>query len=330
MYVPARFFSTLYAAYFMTKVRKVITFVFVVAICTIVGMLWYSLHHVFPYSIIKPFRVNAELLERKHPGEYKPERFNLPVQTHWFTTRDSLRLQSWMVPHPNAKGTVVVLHGISSCKEQVVYRMYELYEAGFNVVALDLRAHGASEGTYCTLGFYEKYDVQDCISMIERTVPNHGKFALFGTSMGAAIALQTAAIDSRVACVVSEAAFATLRKTTYDYMKWMMNIRVEFLADIVSAKAEKIASFSIDGVSPVQAVATMQQPILFIHGDMDERIPVEDVYTLFGACRSEDKSLHIIPNGMHVNLSEISGKEYTSLMCTWIAHRLTVHAPTTH
>jgi pimeloyl-ACP methyl ester carboxylesterase len=63
---------------------------------------------------------------------------------------------------------------------------------GFDVVAFDSRAHGESDGDACTYGFYEKRDLVQLIDSLPA-----GPVVLIGVSLGAAVALQTAAIEPR-------------------------------------------------------------------------------------------------------------------------------------
>ncbi|MFT6411105.1 MAG: alpha/beta superfamily hydrolase, partial [Flavobacteriales bacterium] len=67
-------------------------------------------------------------------------------------------------------------------------------DLGLNVVVFDLRAHGQSGGENCTYGYCEKHDVSSIIDWLTASGVE-GQIGLYGTSLGGAIALQTAAID---------------------------------------------------------------------------------------------------------------------------------------
>lgn len=77
---------------------------------------------------------------------------------------------------------------------------------GFDVVAYDSRAHGESDGDVCTYGFYEARDLH---RVLDTVAP--GPVVLFGTSLGAAVALQETAGDPRVTAVVAAETFSDLR-----------------------------------------------------------------------------------------------------------------------
>lgn len=62
--------------------------------------------------------------------------------------------------------TIILLHGIRGYKEHFSELAIRLNGKGYNTLALDLRAHGDSDGKYCTYGFYEKYDVQKAVDFL--------------------------------------------------------------------------------------------------------------------------------------------------------------------
>src|SRR5437879_10010778 len=81
---------------------------------------------------------------------------------------------------------------------------------------MDARAHGASDGAMATYGWLERNDSKAIVDALEATEHPRHLFAL-GESMGAGIALQSAAVEPRIEAVVAEASFASLREAAYDY-----------------------------------------------------------------------------------------------------------------
>src|SRR5205823_469395 len=101
----------------------------------------------------------------------------------------------------DARGTIIYLHGIADNRTSAAGIAARFVPRGFDVVAYDSRGHGESDGDICTYGFYEKQDLRRVIDVVEQRQP--GGIVLIGTSLGAAVALQEAAGDSRVAAVVA-------------------------------------------------------------------------------------------------------------------------------
>ena len=101
---------------------------------------------------------------------------------------------------------MVYLHGLGDNRASVLGIAAHFTMMGFDVLAYDSRAQGESGGDACTYGYYEKQDLES------RARPaGPGPVIAFGVSLGAAIALQAAAEDPRVALVVALAPFSDLR-----------------------------------------------------------------------------------------------------------------------
>ncbi|HXN55567.1 MAG TPA: alpha/beta fold hydrolase, partial [Myxococcales bacterium] len=115
---------------------------------------------------------------------------------------DGATLRGWLFPSrsPGGKPAVLYLHGVGDNRESGEWIADRLVRAGHDVVLYDGRAHGESTGDACTYGFLEKRDLSRVLDRlgIEQVV-------VVGVSLGAAVALQAAAEDPRIAAVVGVA-----------------------------------------------------------------------------------------------------------------------------
>ena len=204
---------------------------------------------------------------------------------------DGVQLKGWWFHTlEKRRGTVVVLHGVSDNRASSLGIADHFLARGFDVLAYDSRAHGESTGDACTYGYYEKHDLSRVLDHLDA-----GPVVLFGTSMGAAVALQTAAEDPRVSAVVSLAAFSDLRTAAVE--------RAPFFASKGNlADAFKIAEaqghFRVDEVSPMAAAAHIRVPVMIIHGRADNETPYPHAVRIFAAL-SEPKRLVAIPDCGH-------------------------------
>jgi uncharacterized protein len=303
--------------------RTMIILICGVVITSLIAVTYYVMVHVLPYSAISPSRMTAEKLMVRFPEYSRAEDYGFTPKQFSFFTRDSLRLSGWIVDNHSTKGTVIVLHGISSCKEMMVPVIKRYSSAGFNVVAYDARAHGSSMGDYCTLGYYEKYDVSSCISAVESLIGKSVPYSIHGNSMGGAVALQAMAVEPRLKAGVIESSFANLRETMYDYMEDFMFVRWKWFAEPVFKRSEQIAQFSINEVSPEASVRSITQPVLLVHGDKDEKISIQYAHRNYQALGSAKKELYIIEGGGHFNLPKIAGAELDSHEVSWLKSVLT-------
>lgn len=267
--------------------------------------------HVAPYSVIKPHRLSqveiALLIPQPNPGQFGlvPDTLDIPVN-------DSLSLRGWFFHalSDSVQGTIMVLHGIASCKEAMLPVADKLCRNRFNVVLFDLRAHGESDGDYCTYGYYEKRDMVVVIDSILSKYPHSTPLAMYGNSLGSAIALQTMAIEPRISCAVVESPFATLREIVSDYLTRLIKIRWRSFSDAALDEAGVIANFSVDDVAPETSALSIQVPVLVVHGTLDRHVSIEYGRRVFRNLQSQSKELFEIPDGDHYNLTTVGGEAY--------------------
>ena len=157
-------------------------------------------------------------------------------------------------------------------------------------MAYDSRAHGESGGEICTYGFYEKRDLQRVLDVLEK-----GPVIVIGSSLGGAVAIQSAADDSRITAVVAAESFSDLRTIATERAPWF------FTAKTISralALAEKQGSFRVDDVSPMAAARRIQVPVFLLHGAEDRETPPEHTRRIFEAL-SGRKRLLIVQGAGH-------------------------------
>ena len=111
----------------------------------------------------------AYLLQRLSPGDLQ-----LHFQSIHFAVRDErsgqpLKLAAWWIPHPAAMGKCVVLiHGYGDAKVGAIAWAPLWHSLGYHILAIDLRAHGESEGTQSTAGFFERHDLNQVLDQLLR------------------------------------------------------------------------------------------------------------------------------------------------------------------
>ncbi|MBK7258893.1 MAG: alpha/beta fold hydrolase [Ignavibacteriae bacterium] len=263
-----------------------------------------------PVMLLQPHRRTIEYYRRLttvlHPSD-----LGLAHEELTITSAEGIPLHCWFIPAGGTpRGTVIFLHGVSECVIVGLPVARRLHDAGFNVFLYDSRRHGDSGGRFCTYGFYEKHDTSTVISYLEdRKDIQIGKIGLMGSSMGAAVAIQVAALDPRVSSVLAESGFATLRTVYDEYQKRIVKVPWHYLRNIVIKRSEHIAHFKASAVSPLEAVRNVRVPILFMHGTTDNLIRhtyTERVY----ANANEPKELWLIQGARHNNMAEVGGEEY--------------------
>ena len=264
----------------------------------------YAVENLLPYYGIKPYRMAPAENRWRFPNGFTPEDYHLQAEKISVRTPDSLLLSGWFVKTntDTVKGTVILLHGISTCKETQFARAAILANAGYNSIALDLRAHGESEGEFCTFGYYEKYDIKAVVdTVLHRT--ESAPVGIWGASLGGAIALQSMQVDPRIAFGIVESTFDEFEKVAIEYgADLMLGIKSEWLTRHVIGKSGNIAQFDPQSVKPVVSAAAIDRPILFMHGDRDDKIPIEFNRRNFEAVPSAQKQWITVEGARHSDL----------------------------
>ena len=181
-------------------------------------------------------------------------------------------------------------------------------DSGFNVLLVDQRAHGKSEGKCLTFGIKERYD---CLTWINYVISQAGgscKIALYGMSMGAATVLMAAGsgLPKNVACIVADCGYTSPKAIIKKVIR-EMHYPVFPTYALVRLGGMLFGGFDIEEYSAVQAMEKCDIPVLFIHGADDRFVPCDMGRENHRHCRAEGKKLLIVPNAGH-GMSYMSDK----------------------
>ena len=173
----------------------------------------------------------------------------LPKKLH-FTSNDGLTLAANYYTIDSAKATILLIHGIRARKEYMHNLSLAINQLGFNCVAIDLRAHGESQGKFCSFGVKEKEDVSRLISLLKQKYNDKLSIGIWGQSLGGAVALQALATDRRIKFGIIESTFSDFPKIVHDYTSNNVGFDIPLLTDLLIYRAGKIAGFEPKKASP--------------------------------------------------------------------------------
>jgi dipeptidyl aminopeptidase/acylaminoacyl peptidase len=223
---------------------------------------------------------------------------DLPYETVILKTRDHVKLEAWQIPRSNSLGTVILFHGYGSCKAYLLPEATAFHQLGYDVLLVDFRGSGGSDGNLTTLGYQESTDVLCAYQYVQTQRPNR-PILLYGQSMGAAAILRAIAqekVDPQA--VVIEAVFNNLLDTVknrFDSMGWPSFPFAHLLAFWGSVQAGAY-SFSL---SPTIYAAHVRCPALFLHGGKDPRARPEQARKVFAALPVSFKKFVLFSDAFH-------------------------------
>lgn len=188
----------------------------------------------------------------------------------------------------SSRGTIVILHGLTESKASFPYfnAGKVLARKGYDVVLSDLRAHGRSGGRYVTYGAKEKYDVKAVVDGLLGEGEIAEPIYVFGATLGAATAIQYAAIDPRCKGVMAMTAYKDARSIARGRLPFVS--AEDFKAAM--EKAGQMAKFDPDEASSVKAAAKLTNtPLLLVYGILDLTVPGEHGEAIFKAAGGPKK-----------------------------------------
>lgn len=286
------------------KIRWLLTF----SIVCLLGV--FAVNYVAPRIIIKTS--NKIFKAYRYTGRGNIDSLPLEVAPLFVTTNDGHTLNGHIIytPSKQPKGTIVFLHGIRAVKEIFIDSTIYIANKGYNSVLLDLRAHGSSEGEYCTFGYREKYDV---IALIDTLLDNKrltSNIGVWGQSLGGAVALQSMQIDKRIQFGIIESTFGDFRAIVHDYTHYNLKINFKPLTNYIITQTEELGGFDADSIQPINSAMAIKQPVLIVHGSVDNRINNKYGKKIYENLASEYKELIIIDSAKHSNVWKVGGTSY--------------------
>ncbi len=149
-------------------------------------------------------------------------------------------------------------------------------EAGRNVLLIDERCHGNSEGNTITFGILERTDVLNWIKYANQRFGNV-PILLSGVSMGAATVLMTAGMDlpENVKGIIADCPYDAPSNIIKKVLGTDMGMPVKYVYPLIRFGGMLYGKFNLNAASPVEAVKNSKLPILLIHGDDDRFVPYE-------------------------------------------------------
>lgn len=145
-----------------------------------------------------------------------------------------------------------------------------------NVLLIDERAHGKSEGKTITFGIKERYD---CLDWIDYAIDRFGniKILLYGISMGAATILMASNLITcnNVVGIVADCPYSSPSKIIKKVCSTDMHLPSSLMFPFIYLGALIYGRFNLKESSPVESVRDCKIPILLIHGKSDSFVPFE-------------------------------------------------------
>lgn len=242
-------------------------------------------------------------------------------QTAQITAADGAVLDGWLFTPPKPNGAaVILLHGVNNSRLGMSGQARFLLRDGYTVLLPDIRGHGLSGGAILTYGIRESGDVHAWVDWLLAPRPGYRLYGL-GASLGAAILLQSLAVEPRFRAMVADSPFADFREVALDRMSQDSGFpRPAFQPVVAGGFLYARMRYGIDmrHASPAAVVRSTHVPVLLIHGLLDTNIPISHSRELHAA-NPTDTVLWEVEGAHHVDSLSTAPAEYQRRVREWFA-----------
>ena len=196
------------------------------------------------------------------------------------------RIAAVYLPNPGATYTLLLSHGNAEDLGSVLPSLPPMPDPGFGVFAYDYRGYGLSEGRPSEQHVYADIDAAYDYLTRELRVPA-ARIILYGRSLGAGAAVDLA-VRRPVAGLILESPFLTAFRVL-----------------------TRIPLFPFDKFRNVDKIGRVRCPVLIMHGEADEIVPLWHGQRLFERAPGP-KMFVAIPGAHHNDFMRVAGARYTT------------------
>lgn len=225
-------------------------------------------HIMVPLPSQEQYNRSIELIDKLNARPYE----QVSIQSF-----DGLQLHGRYYHTADGAPLAILCHGYRGTPSRDFCGGAEIcFDAGYNVLLIEERAHCSSEGHTITFGVKERYDV---LAWAEYAVDRFGgdtKILLAGISMGGGTVLMASGLDlsPNVRGILADCPFTSPAEIIMEFGR-SKGLPMKIAYPLTAIGAKVFGSFSLTAANAVEAVKKTKVPILLIHGEADTLVPCE-------------------------------------------------------
>lgn len=238
---------------------------------------------------------------------------------------DGLRLTGYYLPAGDSRRTILLMHGYrcASATGDFAPVLQFYHDLGLNILAIDERAHGASEGKYITFGVNERRDCQAWLEYLNEIYHPTDLF-LAGVSMGCATVLmaQGLPLPDNLRGVIADCGFTSPWDICAHVLRASFHLPRWPVMPVANWFCKRLAGFDLKGCSTLDALRECRAPVLFLHGDRDDFVPAEMTRQNYAVCTAP-KQLLLVPGAGHAMSLWVDGDALRARIGAFLAEYAT-------
>ena len=290
----------------------------IILLLAIFILYWLIIYLFFLYTFSRKIKVD---MEKFMPDGYadilqvrKERILNYPMEEVTITSFDNLKLYGRYFHKEGHDKLIVMCHGWKSPWyvdfSKLAIWFYE--QNNCDLLIMDERGGGQSEGKYITFGMCEKEDIHDWV-MWAREKQNLSIY-LYGTSMGAATVLMVSlSLNGIVAGIIADSPFTQPYEDLTDFAKRNIHLPEKPFMPSLNFIVKKTIKKDLKSVDSVGILKDTTMPIIIFHGELDFFCNVE-VSKKIKESDYPNIDVYIYPDSNHCSSYVKHEKEYEAII----------------
>ena len=225
----------------------------------------------------------------------------IPYQEMEIKSFDGLTLKGKYYEYKKGASIELMMHGYKGNGERDLSTgVLRAFKCKRNVLLVDQRASGSSEGKVISFGVNER---KDCLMWVDHLIKTFGddiQIYLTGVSMGASTVINAASSETlpkNVIGVLADCGYDNQKEIIKKYVR-DMKLPPNLFYPFIKLGAKLFGRFDLEEIYPIDAVKKIKIPVIFIHGDCDDFVPCYMSENMYKACNSE-KSFVVVEGSDH-------------------------------
>ncbi len=221
---------------------------------------------------------------------------SMPRKTLTTVSHDGLTLYADLIEHEDPKATIIMFHGYRSTGPNDFSCATEFYYSlGFNLLIVDQRAHGRSEGKYIGFGALERFDCQKWSEVVYERYGKKLPIIITGISMGASTVLMASnlKLPKNLIAIIADCGFTSPSEIIGHVIRQTYHIPPYIILPAMSIWSKILAGYSFNQISTCETLKRNTIPVLFIHGEADDFVPCDMTRRAFDTCSSEKEAIYV-------------------------------------
>ena len=214
----------------------------------------------------------------------------MPNQEVSIVTFDNLTLRgNFIRAEGESKITMLCLHGYTSNGyAEFSMRAQAYLKSGYNVLLVNHRNHGPSDGKYVGFATLDRLDALKWLALIDELVPG-GEIFITGVSMGGATAMQCADLDlpKSVKGIIEDCGFTNCEEEFAWRAKKVAGFAPKLTLKGIGLYMKIFAGYGLKDSCSLKSCQNAKVPMMFIHGNVDKVVPYEMGIACYEACVTE-------------------------------------------